>query len=960
MSSLSRQWRSLEQLADDPAFVARAAQEFPSLAGALAAPRDRRGVLKLMAAGLALAGLGGCDHGPPDGVLVPPVRPAANAVSNGTNLFATGSLLHGYAAGVLVRHDVGRPIKVEGNPLHPASLGATDPFAQADLLGFYDPDRSAGIEHDGVPQDWQSLQTALAGQRMKWAQSHGDGLRVLTGSVTSPTLARQLKDLKQRYPGMQWHQWEPVSRDAVRAGAGLAYGRPVEIVPHLDAADIILAIDSDLLDSAPGHVRFAHDFAARRNPARDTPLGPMSRVYAVEPTPGLIGVAADHRAIASPSEIGRLVPLLADMVLRDASAPADGPKWLAQAAADLKAHRGHALVHVGPHQPAELHALAYAMNDALGGRGTTFEVIEPVETAPVDQAASLRDLLSDMRAGRVQSLIMIGGNPVYSASGMGFEDALRRVEFSLATAIGPSETAQAAHWSLPQRHPFEDWSDARAYDGTATILQPQAQPLYEGVSPHHLLAMMQDFSAPASREIVRQTWNADGGEQKWHDSLARGVVADTASARADVTLRPDAGRASPKLPPARPVTLLLRPDPHLWDGRFANNAWLQELPRPLTKLTWDNPLLISPAEGRRLSVGNGDRVTIAAGQQHVTLPAWIMPGQADDCVVGLLGFGRRVAGTVGEGTGFDLYPLANQDGEVILRKAEGREILASTEHHDPMLAEPEDFARHGTLAQFQGDPRFLAKEEDHPEIYRWKPPGPAQWGMSIDLNSCIGCNACVVACMAENNIPVVGKQEVIREREMHWLRIDRYYEGEADNPDILFQPVLCMHCEQAPCEYVCPVGATVHDDEGLNVMVYNRCIGTRFCSNNCPYKVRRFNFFDFTGSEHRPAQARNPEVTVRGRGVMEKCTFCLQRIAAARVVADIENRPIGAEEVRTACQAACPAQAISFGNMAEGGTVVERKRSPLAYALLSDQNTHPRVTYEARVTNPKPDEGEGT
>jgi MoCo/4Fe-4S cofactor protein with predicted Tat translocation signal len=959
MSSLSRQWRSLEQLADDPAFLARAAQEFPALAGALAAPRDRRGVLKLMAAGLAMAGLGGCDHGPPDGLLVPLVRPAANAVSNGTNVFATACLLQGYAAGVLVRHDVGRPIKVEGNPLHPASLGATDPFAQAELLGFYDPDRSTAIELDGVPRDWQSVQTALAEQRTKWAQTKGDGLRLLTGTVTSPTLARQIKELQQHYPAMRWHQWEPVSRDAVRAGASLAYGRPVEIVPHLDAADIILAIDSDLLDSAPGHVRFARDFAARRNPARENALDLMSRVYAVEPAPTLIGVAGDHRAIASPAEIKRLMPLLADMVLRDAGAPADGPKWLAQAAADLKAHRGRALVHVGPHQPAELHALAYAMNDALGGRGTTFEVMEPVEAAPVDQTASMHELLDDMRAGRVTSLIIIGGNPVYAASGLGFEDALRRVEFSLVTSIGPNETAQAAHWSLPQRHPFEDWSDARAYDGTATILQAQAQPLYDGVSPHHLLALMQDFIVPSSREIVRQTWNADDAEQKWHDSLAQGMVADTASARADVTLRPDAGRASIKQSPPRPIMLLLRPDPHLWDGHFANNAWLQELPRPFTKLTWDNPLLISPAEGRRLGVGNGDRVTIAAGQQHITLPAWIMPGQADDCVVGLLGSGRRVAGTVGEGTGFDLYPLAHQDGEVILRKAEGHEILASTEHHAPMLAEPEDFARHGTLAQFRADPGFLTKEKDHPELYRWKPPGPAQWGMSIDLNSCIGCNACVVACMAENNIPVVGKQAVIHEREMHWLRIDRYYEGEADNPNILFQPVLCMHCEQAPCEYVCPVGATVHDNEGLNVMVYNRCIGTRFCSNNCPYKVRRFNFFDFPGSELRPAQARNPEVTVRGRGVMEKCSFCLQRIAAARIVADVENRPIGAEEVRTACQAVCPAQAITFGNMAEGGTVVERKRSPLSYAMLSDQNTHPRVTYEARITNPKPDEGEG-
>jgi molybdopterin-containing oxidoreductase family iron-sulfur binding subunit len=343
----------------------------------------------------------------------------------------------------------------------------------------------------------------------------------------------------------------------------------------------------------------------------------------------------------------------------------------------------------------------------------------------------------------------------------------------------------------------------------------------------------------------------------------------------------------------------------------------------------------------------------------LTLPAWIMPGQAADCVVATRGFGRSVVGAVGTGSGFDVYPLTGRSEPASLRKAEGHEVLACTEHHDPMLARDEDFARHGTLAAFHADPGFLADHKDNPSLYRWKPPGPAAWGMSVDLNACIGCNACVVACMAENNIPVVGKQEVIREREMHWLRIDRYYEGGIDDPKALFQPVMCMHCEQAPCEVVCPVGATVHDHEGLNVMVYNRCVGTRFCSNNCPYKVRRFNFFAFAKEEHRPPQARNPDVTVRARGVMEKCTFCLQRIAEARIAADIANRPVGGNEVRTACQAACPAQAITFGNMAQpDADVLARKHSPLTYALLEDQNTKPRVTYEARIENPNPALGE--
>jgi MoCo/4Fe-4S cofactor protein with predicted Tat translocation signal len=955
MPPLTRPWRSLEELANDADFISRAAQEFPSLAEGLSAPLDRRRVLKLMAAGLALAGLGGCERVAPSGVLVPPVRPEPNAVSANKDMFTTASVLQGYAAGVLVQHDVGRPIKIEGNPLHPASLGATDAFAQAELLGFYDPDRAISLERKGEPQDWQNLQAAMADQRASWTRTHGEGLRILTGTITSPTLARQINALQQRYPAMRWHQWEPVSRDSVRAGADLAYGRAVEIVPHIDVADVILALDSDLISSAPGHVRFAHDLASRRNPTRTT----MSRIHAIEPTPSLMGVVADHRIIAEPDEIMRTTAMLADLILRSAPLPSGSPPWLGYAADDLKAHPGRAFIHVGPHLPAELHALAHAMNEALGGRGHTFDVIEPVEANPIDQAASFQELLHDMQAARVQSLIIIDANPAYTASGLEFEEALRRVPLSLTTAIGPNETAVASVWSVPQRHPFEDWSDARAFDGTTTILQPQALPLYGGVSPHRLLALLLDFSMPDSLAIVQQTWQ-DRGATGWHESLANGIVSNTAASGIDVTLRPDAANASLKPASVQPLNLLLRPDPHIWDGRFNNNAWLQELPRPLTKLTWDNPLLIAPDQAQRLGVRNGDRVTLSVGRTSVTLPAWIMPGQANNCVVGLLGFGRRVVGTVGEGTGFDLYHLSYRQGPPSLAKAEGSEVLGCTEHHNPMLSTPDDFARRGTLAQFQAEPRFLSDKAENEELYHWKPPGPAQWGMSIDLNACTGCNACVVACMAENNIPVVGKKEVIREREMHWLRIDRYYDGEAEDPAIIFQPVLCMHCEEAPCEYVCPVGATVHDNEGLNVMVYNRCIGTRFCSNNCPYKVRRFNYFDFTGLEHRTPQARNPEVTVRGRGVMEKCTFCLQRIAAARIVADTDNRPIGADEVRTACQAACPTQAITFGNMAEGGTVVERKRSPLSYALLHDQDTRPRVTYEARITNPIPAPGTAT
>jgi molybdopterin-containing oxidoreductase family iron-sulfur binding subunit len=454
-------------------------------------------------------------------------------------------------------------------------------------------------------------------------------------------------------------------------------------------------------------------------------------------------------------------------------------------------------------------------------------------------------------------------------------------------------------------------------------------------------------------ERVRATWNqriSGDFSTAWHAALASGVVPGTQRTKVNPTLRADAARQAPPAPPDRELTMLFRPDPHLWDGRYANNAWLQELPRPLTKLTWDNPLLVAPDLARKLGVRNGDQVRLSSAATHLIVPVWIQPGQAPDCVVALFGFGRKQAGNVAAGAGFDFFPLVGRTEETTLEKVAGHVQLASTDHHNLIFNASGDLIRHGTLAAYRQDPHFLGKQAATAALYRWHPAGPAAWAMSIDLNACIGCNACVVGCQAENNTPVVGKEQVLHEREMHWLRIDRYWEGEPHTPRSYFQPIMCMHCEQAPCETVCPVGATVHDSEGLNVMVYNRCVGTRFCSNNCPYKVRRFNYFGYAEEERRPPQSRNPDVSVRARGVMEKCTFCLQRIAEARISADRENRPVG--EVRTACQAACPTQAITFGNMGDPASeVAKRKQSPLDYALLVEQNTHPRVTYEARIRN---------
>ena len=648
MSSVSRQWRSLEQLADDPSFVARVADEFPSLADALAVPSDRRRVLKLMAAAVAAGGLGACDVGQQSGHLIPAVRVPSNIIPGLPNFYSTANIMNGYAAGIVVKHQMGRPIKVEGNPQHPASLGATDVFAQAQVLDFYDPDRRAAITAHGLPADRQILQSVLLTERTKIAENHGAGFRILTGTITSPTLAAQLDALLSLYPAARWHQWEPVSYDNVRNGAVLAYGAPFESVPNLAAADVIFAIDSDLLSSAPGHLRFAREFASRRNPSRTQK---MSRLYAVEPTPTLIGSAADHRFIAGPTELHRVVMALAAAVLQNASgSTASG--WVGEAAKDLIANEGRALVHIGPEQPAQMHALVHAINEKLGARNATLNLIEPVAHRPVAEGAALSELVSDMQAGKVTSLLIIDSNPVYAAPAtLGFAEALKKVEFSLALTPVPNETSAATVWAVPMAHAWESWSDARAFDGTASILQPQSLPLYDGIDVHSMLALFMVAAPAAPLDIVQSTWkgrmNGDFA-QAWHDALANGLIPNSASPKANVSLRADAAGQQPPSPPDHALTILFRPDPALWDGRYANNAWLQELPRPLTKLTWDNPLLIAPAKARQLRVRNGDTVRLSVGQAVMTVPIWIVPGQAPDCIVALLGYGRRHVGTVGE------------------------------------------------------------------------------------------------------------------------------------------------------------------------------------------------------------------------------------------------------------------------------------------------------------------------
>ncbi len=990
-----RYWRSLEELAATEEFQEFLRAEYPSQSAAWLDPVSRRQFLRLMAASLALAGLSACTP-PPRETIVPYVRQPEEIVPGKPLYFATAMSINGLAKGLVVESHMGRPTKIEGNPRHPASLGATDAFAQASILTLYDPDRSTVVTHLGRIRPWSQFLIALEEVRSRRQQTGGKGLRILTGSVGSPTLGEQIRTLLKELPGAKWHQWEPAGRHHTRAGSRLAFGEHVETQYRLAKADVILAFDGDALSCNFAELRSIRDFADRRRVRKDR-LG-MNRLYAIESSPSSTGAAADHRLPLSTRETERFALALAarlgiETISGDTALPETQTRWLNALARDLEAHRGSSVVMVGEQQTPLVHALAHAINHALDNAGQTVVYTEPVEVNPVDEIASLRELMEEMERGAVDTLVILGGNPVYDApADFRFVERLKNIPLRIHWGLYSDETAALCHWHIPAAYYLESWSDARAYDGTLSIVQPLIAPLYNGRTHHEVVAALSRRPVPSSYDIVRSHWATLSGkageefEQFWRRSLHDGLVEGSAFLPRHVALKLDAlaaqvqqrspgvGTPGDQAAKDQGLEIIFRPDPSVFDGRFANNGWLQELPRPLTKLTWDNAALVSPATAERLGLGyrfgaigtvaDTDVVEVNIQERAVRAPIWIVPGHADDCVTVHLGYGRTRAGRVGTHLGFDAYRLRTSGHlwlgtGVELRRTGERYPLATTQMHHNL--EGRDLIRSGTLAQYRENPHFAHKKnhgaETYPSLYPdFAYPGRA-WGMAIDLSVCVGCNACVVACQAENNIPVVGKDQVMRAREMHWLRVDAYFKGPADNPETYYQPVPCMHCEKAPCEVVCPVIATAHSAEGLNDMVYNRCVGTRYCSNNCPYKVRRFNFLQYADWETPNLKAmRNPNVTVRSRGVMEKCTYCVQRINKARIEAQIENRPIADGEIVTACQQACPTQAIVFGDINDPTSLVTSlKAEPQNFALLGELNTRPRTTYLAPLRNPNPE-----
>ena len=960
-------WRSLEELAGSPEFQAALHREFPKGASEWLDKASRRGFLKVMGASLGLAGMTGCVKLPLEPI-VPYVRQPENVIPGRPQYYATAMTLGGYAQPLLVESHLGRPTKIEGNDQHPASLGGTDIFAQASLLSMYDPDRSQNVASMRDVRSWQAFMSSLRGPLAAQKSLQGAGIRILTTTISSPTLADQIRNFQRLYPQAKWHVHEPVNRDNVLEGAKMAFGQPVETRYDFTKADVIVSLDADFLYAGfPGNIKYIRDFASRRNPD-----GKMNRLYVIESTPTATGAKADHRIGVKATEIGSVF----------SEKNALPQKFFEALKADVHSHAGSSIIMAGDHLPPDIHALTHAMNAQLGNVGKTVFYTDPVDANPVNQTESLKELVADMQGGKVDLLIILGGNPVYDApADLNFAEVMKSGKTPVRVHHGlyQDETAELCQWHVPATHELESWGDARAYDGTVSIIQPLIAPLYSGKSAIEFVALLSGQADATGYELLRTYWQKQRAgadfDQFWRKSLHDGWVEGTAFSPKNLTAKTSVATSETKSDP-NAIELNIRRDPTIYDGQFSNNGWLQELPKPMSKLTWDNAIQIGPKMAARLQLAAKDVVELELNGKKTKGAVWIQAGHPDNSITITLGYGRKRAGRVGTEQGFNAYEFRTAANPwitsgVTIRKTGDTYELASTQGMQSMETPDgghRPLVRETSLDEYKKRPNFANEEEENPAKddtlypnYEYEKETYA-WGMAIDLNKCVGCNNCILACQSENNIAVVGKEQTLLGRHMHWIRIDAYYEGDRDNPKAFFQPVPCMHCENAPCEVVCPVGATSHTTEGLNDMIYNRCVGTRYCSNNCPYKVRRFNFLlfqDWDTPQYK--MMRNPDVSVRSRGVMEKCTYCVQRINERRIDTEVATVREGKEirigdELQTACQQSCPANAIVFGNINDPNSAVSQwKAQARDYSLLSDLNTRPRTTYLAEVRNPNPE-----
>jgi MoCo/4Fe-4S cofactor protein with predicted Tat translocation signal len=1021
-------WRSLEELADGPEIRGQIEKEFPGYDPEEIVALSRRSFMRLMGASLAMAGvtLSGCRRWPEEKLAPYTVTPKGR-LPGVTEQYASIMELGGVSRPLLVTSFDGRPIKIEGNPSHPFSwtvegkIGSADAMAQASVLELYDPDRSREVVYRTIEEprvtNWESFRQALDAQLMKLRGTGGAGLAILSETTTSPTTLRLKARLLEAMPGAKWYEYEALSNDNETAGARTAFGQPLRTQLHLDKTAVVVSFDADLLGTHPAHTRYAADWSSRRRSADE---GQMIRLYMAESCLSITGTVADVRLASKPSRIGLLLAALAAKLgVSGVAAPAlskEEETFIAAAASDLQNSGKLGAVAVGAHLAPQLHHLGHAINEKLGAIGSTVSLFSvPGDDRPT-HLESISAFVSDAQAGRINTLIVFGGNPVYDApADLSIVKAIAAVPMSVRLGLYEDETSLRCTWHVPRSHYLESWGDGRAWDGTVSVQQPMIEPLYDGKSVNEILALLIGEKVIDGDSLVRQTFAAmlPGGtefEEKYRTILHDGLQSDSAAEMVSPQLLPGAHFS---FPDSAPGSFEVRYQQSLgcYDGRFANSGWLQEMPDPITKMTWDNPAYLSKKDADDLDVETGDMVTLTLPGGSMDLPVYVLPGQPIGVIGLVLGYGRTCSGNIGNEIGFNVYPLRTigtffaADG-VTATKAHKSYSLAMTQNHyliDALGFEEREERTGGkfesgklihetTLVDFKADTNLFHRNTDGSMSLKqlFNPPmqfnDPHAWGMAVDMNSCIGCNACVIACQAENNIPIVGKEQVMRNRQMHWIRIDRYFKGEPEDPNIevVYQPLMCQHCENAPCEQVCPVAATVHDSEGLNTMVYNRCIGTRYCSNNCPYKVRRFNYLDWQSKDPRgwakpwlnipDTQQRemvdkikrmvfNPDVTVRMRGVMEKCTYCVQRIHGVQIakgnidVADSQNNPaarkINDGDIITACQQACPTQAIVFGDLNDpAAKVTQLQKNNRAYPILSELNTRPRTWYLAKVRNP--------
>ena len=992
-------WRSLNHLADTPEFRNWVEKEFPANAGELLDGNSRRTVLKLMAASFGLAGLTACRR-PVEHILPNAKGVVANEYLPGEPIFySTVMSMGGHVTGLLVETHDGRPTKIEGNPDHPHSLGSATALMQAAVLGLYDPDRSSRVLNGGKEAKWADFETAVKALNL----GNGGGLRFLSGSVTSPSLAALRGDVLKKYPAAKWVEYESAARENELAGTALAFGQQYYIHPKLDKAKVVLALDADFLGLDSPSPFLTTLYSRRRKVESEEDLDKMNRLYAVESQFSITGANADHRLRMKGGEIRAFAMDLAQQLGAMSglnvvnNAPSDKrSKFLAALVKDLKAAGTEALVVAGPRQPASVQAIAAVINQALGSTCVTYT--RPVISNADSGVAALRALTNEINAGQVTTLVVLGGNPAYTApADLQLPVAMTKVAISIYLGSEEDETSAAAKWHVPEAHFLESWGDQATSDGLTSIQQPMIQPLHGGKTPAEMVALVAGIGPASAHDIVKNYWVGrftGNKEQGWRKALHDGVIAGSQPAEpAKVTAdakKLAAALAAEKVPAISGVEIGFYPGSSTFDGRYANNGWMQEAPDPITKLVWGNAALVSPKTARDKGLADGDMVAIASGTLKLDAAVMIQPGHADDAVSIALGYGRQRCGRVGNGVGFNANLLRTADnfwfaqGGAITKTGETFRHATTQEHgvldDGGTNAEHQNgrpLVRESSVEEYKKEPKVIEEMSEVPElasIYaERKYETGYQWGMAIDLSTCTGCNACVVACTAENNIPVVGKDQVLRGREMHWLRLDRYYTGDENDPQLVEQPLPCMQCENAPCENVCPVAATTHSPEGLNDMAYNRCVGTRYCANNCPFKVRHFNFLNYHKAGDQPTElfgvgvrqaeeeivglVYNPDVTVRMRGVMEKCTYCVQRIQEAKIHAKADGRrEIKDGEIKTACQQTCPAEAIVFGNINDPNSRVSKlKKQERNYAMLAELDVRPRTTYLAKLRNPNPE-----